>query len=208
MSKVENNMMVPYPWTSILAKRKNFNLFGYGSLINQYSSKKDISNSDILVPVMGYGIKRVLNYDPDENVRSRAMYQDLDRGDKYFGVFNLEYTGNLMDKANGVIRNVEEKDYENFVKREVGYALVQIRCKPFDDLDARAVEAFALVAPIEFNGRKLVNNNLLPNVPYYKVCRDGAAHVSQEFLEVWLDTSYLGDGRNVRAWEKEEALVF
>ena len=42
-------------------------------------------------------IKRVLNYDPDENVRSRAIYQDPERGDEYFGVFNLEYTGNLEE---------------------------------------------------------------------------------------------------------------
>lgn len=208
MSKKQNQTLIPYPWSSFLERKESFNLFGYGSLINQYSSQKAINNSSTLVPVIGYGIKRVLNYDPDENVRSRAIYQDPERGDEYFGVFNLEYTADSKDMANGVMRMVEPEDFENFVKREVGYSLVKIQCQDFGKPNAPILDAYTLAAPLEFNGRKLVNNELLPNVPYYKVCRDGAGHVSQKFLEIWLDTSFLGDGRNVRDWEKEEGLVF
>lgn len=200
--------LIPYPWHSLLAKKEPFNLFGYGSLINQFSSQKAINNSTELIPVMGYGIKRVMNYDPDENVRSREIYQDTERGDEYFGVFNLEYTANSKDIANGVMRTVEPSDFENFVKREVGYSLVKIECRLFENIDDEPFEAYTLVAPLEFNGRKLVNNKLLPNVPYYKICRDGAEHISKQFLEVWLDTSFLGDDRNVREWEKEEGLKF
>ncbi|MAB47605.1 MAG: hypothetical protein CMC05_03140 [Flavobacteriaceae bacterium] len=197
-----------YPWTPLVKAKKSFNLFGYGSLINQYSSKEAISNSVALEPVMGYGVKRILNYDPDENVRSRAIYQDPDRGNEYFGVFNLDYTGDYKNKVNGVMRKVEVEDFDNLVKREVGYSLVKIQCQDFNNSKAPLVEAYTLVAPLNFNGRQLVNNELLPNVPYYKVCRDGAKHVSEQFLEVWLDTSFLGNGKNVRDWEKEEGLIF
>ncbi|MCB4808573.1 hypothetical protein LG651_09940 [Tamlana sp. 62-3] len=202
------NDLIIYPWEKFLEESKGFNLFGYGSLINQYSSQETISNSTQLQPVMGFGIKRVLNYDPDENVRSRSIYHDPERGDEYFGVFNLEYTGNIQDKANGVLRKVETGDFENFVKREVGYSLVKIRCQDFYNSSSPFTDAYALVAPQKFNGRQLVNNELLPNVPYYKLCRDGSRYVSEKFLEVWLDTSFLGNGKNVRDWEKEEGLIF
>jgi hypothetical protein len=197
---------IPYPWESFLKNTEKFNVFGYGSLINQYSSQQTINNSNALIPVIGYGVKRVMNYDPDENVRSRAVYQDPDRGDSYFGVFNMEYTGNKNDKANGVMRVVEKSDFENFVAREVGYSLVKITCKSFDIRNEEPIEAYTLVAPLTYNGRQLVNNKLLPNVPYYILCRNGAEAVSPKFLEAWLDTSFLGDGRTVRAWEKEEGL--
>lgn len=63
-----------------------------------------------------------------------------------------------------------------------------------------------MTAPKVYKGRQLVNNDLLPNVPYYKICREGAAAISEAFLELWLDTSFLGDGRTVRQWEKDEGL--
>ena len=208
MTDPKHTAIYPYPWTAFLEQKTSFHLFGYGSLINQYSSQQAINNSASLVPVMGYGIRRVLNYDPDEHVRSRAIYQDPERGDEYFGVFNLEYTGRIDDAANGVMRVVEQADFENFVRREVGYSLVGIQCRDFEKSDSPLIEAYTLVAPPYFDGRKLVNNDLLPNVPYYRVCRDGAAHISEKFLEVWLDTSFLGNGLNVRDWEQAEGLKF
>ena len=201
-----NTKPIPYPWKEFLKNRECFNIFGYGSLINQYSSQQAINNLNELIPVMGYGIKRILNYDPDENVRSRAIYHDADRGEEYFGAFNIEYTGKDEDKANGVMRVVEKADFENLVTREVGYSLVKIKCQLFGKSDSKFIEAYTLVAPLVYNGRQLVNNALLPNVPYYKVCREGAAEVSEKFLEVWLNTSFLGDGRSVRTWEKDENL--
>ncbi|MBO6880903.1 AAA family ATPase [Winogradskyella sp.] len=208
LKKLHTSELISYPWDSFLKEKESFNLFGYGSLINQYSSKETINNSDKLIPVLSYGVKRYLNYDPDDNVRSRPLYQDPNRGEDYFGAFNLEYTGKISDKANGVIRRIEKADFEKFVNREVGYSLVKIKCQDFGVKDSPFIEAYTLVAPKEYNGRKLVNNDLLPNVPYYKICREGAAAISDEFLQVWLDTSFLGDGRNVRLWEKEEGLNF
>lgn len=202
--KVENNNQIKYPWSDFLKEKHSFNLFGYGSLINQYSSQLALKYSTELIPVTGFGIKRVLNYDPDEMVRSRPIYHDPERGDEYFGVFNIEYTGRVGDKANGVLRRVEKSDFENFVSREVGYSLVKIDCTQFGVLQENRMEAYTLVAPQIFKGRQLINNQLLPNVPYYKLCREGAQSVSNEFLEMWLETSFLGDGRNVREWEMTE----
>jgi|GEM_PF-1927958 len=208
LKKLHQAPLIPYPWQSFLEERESFYLFGYGSLINQYSSRQTIQNSDQLVPVMGYGVRRVLNYDPDENVRSRPLYQDPERDDTYFGAFNLEHTGEIADAVNGVLRRVHKQDFESFVSREVGYDLVKIVCQDFDTPNAPFREAYTLVAPNEFNGRKLVNNELLPNVPYYTICREGAAAVSDSFLKVWLDTSFVGDGRNVKDWETDEGLEF
>ncbi len=201
-----NYSLIKYPWKDFLDGKEGFNLFGYGSLINEFSSKRTIKNSNELIPVNAFGIKRVLNYDPDENVRSRSIYSDPERGDEYFGVFNIQYTGVVEDYVNGVLRRVSQFDFENLVTREVGYSLVKVRYVPFNDPQARFADAYVLVAPEEFNGRKLINNNLLPNVPYYKICREGAKNISLKFLEEWLNTSYLGDGRTVREWENEEGL--
>lgn len=106
--------MYPYPWKRFLKDKEDFNLFGYGSLINQYSSQKDIKGSLELVPVTAIGVKRILNYDPDEEVRSRRIYQDPDRDDTYFGAFNIEYTGHGQDRANGVIRRVPKIGFRRF----------------------------------------------------------------------------------------------
>ncbi len=203
---IENleNDMIPYPWKEFLSKINSFYLFGYGSLINEYSYSVDMKTSNGLIPVMGFGIKRILNYDPDEKVRSRPLYQDPLRGEEYFAAFNVEYTQDVKDKANGVLRKIEKSDFESFVSRERGYSLVKIICESFGKENPKTYEAYTLCAPEYFQGRKLVNNQLLPNVPYYKICKQGAAEVSDDFLEVWLDTSFLGDGRNVREWEKDE----
>ena len=40
---------------------------------------------------------------------------------------------------------------------------------------------------------------------YYSICREGAAQFGEEFLEIWLKTTYLADGvTSVYKWEKKE----
>jgi len=204
MNSNKKNKLIPYPWEELLNNIDNFYLFGYGSLINEYSYSVDMKKSNGLVPVIGYGVKRILNYDPDEMVRRRSVYQDPERGEKYFAAFNLEYTANDKDKVNGVLRKIQKSDFTSFVARERGYSMVKIKCISFEQENNDFFEAYALCAPEYFKNRKLINNKLLPNVPYYKVCREGASKISQEFLQMWLETSFLGDGRNVIEWEKEE----
>ena len=68
-----NYSFTEYPWQDFLIGKESFDLFGYGSLVNEYSSQKVIKDSNELVPVTAFGIKRILNYDPDENVRSRCI---------------------------------------------------------------------------------------------------------------------------------------
>ncbi len=204
MNSEKKNNLILYPWKELLNNIDNFYLFGYGSLINEYSYSVDMKKSNGLIPVIGYGVKRILNYDPDEIVRSRPLYQDPERGEKYFAAFNVEYTANEKDKVNGVLRKIEKSDFASFIARERGYSMVKIKCTSFEKESNETFEAFTLCAPEFFENRKLINNQLLPNVPYYKICREGASQISEEFLQMWLETSFLGDGRNVMEWEKEE----
>lgn len=199
--------LIVYPWDDFLSTVNEFYLFGYGSLINEFSYSNDMKNSTGLIPVIGYGIKRILNYDPDETVRSRPLYHDPERSDNYFAAFNVQYTKNSNDLVNGVLRKIRKSDFESLVTRERGYSLVKINCVSFDPLNRTEFEAYTLCAPEFFNGRKLINNDLLPNVPYYRLCKKGAADISKEFLKLWLETSFLGDGRNVLDWEKDEGNI-
>lgn len=196
--------MISYPWSDFLSEIDEFYLFGYGSLINEYSYSKDIKSSSELIPVIGYEIKRILNYSPDEIVRSRPLYHDPNRGDRYSAAFNIIHTKKISDKVNGVLRKIKRKDFESLITRERGYSLIKVKCESFGSITREKYEAYALSAPVYYNDRKLIDNKLLPNVPYYKICKKGASDISEDFLKLWLETSYLGDGRNVVDWEKDE----
>lgn len=199
-----DNVNIPYPWKDLFSGLENFYLFGYGSLINEYSSQKDLKKSKMLFPANAYGVKRILNYSPDENVRKRSGYNDPDRGEQYSAAFNIELTKKPEDRANGVLRLIRKSDFEAFVAREVGYSLIKIPCLPFDGDNQTIIEAYTLCAPHFYNDRQLVDNTLMPNVPYYNVCKKGALDISQDFLDEWLATSFIGDGRNVSDWEADE----
>lgn len=193
-----------YPWTEFLKSKPSFKLFGYGSLINKFSSAQDLTNSEHMEVVQAYGVKRVFNYDTDEVVRARPVYQDPKRGEPYFAALNAEKYDDFQ--ANGVLIEVISDDYENFIKRERGYQLIEIDYSEFGKNEIKG-KCYTLCAPDFFNGRKLVNNDLLPNVPYYLLCREGAAAISKEFLDSWLDTTYISDGRTARQWEQEMRLI-
>jgi len=49
------------------------------------------------------------------------------------------------------------------------------------------------------------DTNLHPHQAYYEICRQGAAQLGQEFLSLWLNTTFLGDGKtSVKEWETKE----
>ena len=50
----------------------------------------------------------------------------------------------------------------------------------------------------------LSDDSILPHKGYYNVCRDGAAKISDEFLDYFLETSFLADGKTkVKEWENQ-----
>lgn len=199
--------IIPYPWEDAEIHSKDaFWLFGYGSLINQASAQETLDNN-LLIPCIAHGIKRVFNYSPDATVLARPMYQDPTRGPRYSAALNVQYTGNANDHPNGVLRKITKAELPQLIERERGYHLIKIKCTDFFNLNT-TYEAYALSAPEYFENRQLIDNSLLPKVPYYRICKQGAAEISDDFLAHWMATTFIGDGRPVAEWEVEEGFTF
>ncbi|AEL26920.1 gamma-glutamylcyclotransferase family protein [Cyclobacterium marinum] len=191
-----------YPWEEFLKNKSSFKLFGYGSLINKFSSIFKFNNPKELEIVQAYDVKRVFNYYLDENIRQRPVYKDLNRGEPYLAALNIVEGDGYQ--ANGVLFEVNSDEFPEFIKREIGYNLIEITYSPFGFRNSkRRFKCYTLSAPNDFKGKKLVDNDLLPNIPYYLLCRSGAEAVSKEFLDVWLNTTYLGTGQTAKIWENE-----
>jgi hypothetical protein len=57
-------------------------------------------------------------------------------------------------------------------------------------------------------GRQVIDNNALPHPLYAGLCRAGAHAVSEAFLQLYLETTFLADRKTrLLEWEKEHPEV-
>lgn len=206
-----NDSGYEYPWSFLeddlrSEGKENLTIFGYGSLLNRESAERTLkpAGADPYRASIAFGIVRLFDYDMPREVKQRSAY-DLDDGKPLErGLLNARFTGALTDGANGVLMDVPLDDIEALRKREVGYDLRPVLCLPWGDLSAKPSMAYVLsCAGRSWEGQMLSNRDLLPHAGYYRLCRDGAASISEAFLDYWLDTTFLADGEtSARAWEK------
>ena len=105
---------------------------------------------------------------------------------------------------NGRIMEVPFSDLDKLRKREYGYNLRPVAYVSWGNQSEVGL-AYILCAEDEFvNEIKVVDSTLLPYPPYLEVCRAGALSVSKDFLEVFEETTFLGDGETqLKNWEYE-----
>ncbi|MFZ4775334.1 MAG: hypothetical protein ACOYM3_08235 [Terrimicrobiaceae bacterium] len=189
-----------YPWKGLekhIAKDKSGRLLlvGYGSLINLESSSETIRgvNAKDFFPVVAVGAKRVFNYRiPADVLRELGGKAKPDE----IAALNVVATGRVTDVINGRILPISASDLPALRKREYGYHLRPVTCIRWDDPGAEPFTAYVLCAedPV-VQGRRVIDNAIKPNPAYVEICHSGAASVSKAFGDLFLETSFLADGK-------------
>jgi len=117
---------------------------------------------------------------------------------------NLFKTRSASYALNGRLFAVKASDLAALREREFGYDLRPVPCVRWGKWDAAPFVAYVLVAPAAARaGKKVIDNNALPNPAYARFCRAGARAVSENFLRLYLHTTYLADRKTTLAeWER------
>ena len=202
-----------YPWNGLeeavtkLPEEKLL-LVGYGSLLNRDSAARTIKDTpgEGHPPVVALGARRVFNYViPEPLLRSYGTnFPPRERA-----ALNLDYTRSPTDALNGRLLKVAPADIAALRKREFGYDLRPVVCARWGDWEAPPFTAYVLVA-VEGtrDGRQVIDNDALPHPLYAGLCRAGAHAVSDAFLRLYQETTFLADRKTSLAqWEKEHPEV-
>ena len=201
-----------FPWTGLeeyMAAQPGQKLLviGYGRLLSKESAAETIGNAETqqFPPVVASGARRVFNY-----VIPPKVLKELDTKatSRERAALNVKATGEARDLVTGRLIEVSAKDLPGLKIREYGYHLRPVACVRWDDPKAKPFVAYVLAAedPI-VAGKRVVDDTLLPNPSYVKICLDGANEVSHRFAAAFLDSSYLGNGRTtLRQWLEDNEL--
>ena len=169
-------------------------LIGYGSLLNTESAARTLSDFETSrLPCVGFGCKRVFNYDMPPPVLERYSISSCN---PERAALNAVVTRELADIFNGALINVRSSDLDALRVREFGYDLTSIPYFPWEGRnDASVRYAYVLTAPdLAVDPQyQVVNASIFPQKEYAEICRSGAAEYSPEFLNAYLDSTYLAD---------------
>lgn len=202
-----------YPWKGLeeeVAKtvERKLLLVGYGSLLNRDSAARTIKDTprEGHPPVLALGARRVFNYViPDARLKSYGgNFSPRERA-----ALNVDYTRSPEDALNGRLLTVAPTDFAALRDREVGYDLRPVVCVRWGAWNTQPFTAYVLVAAEGARaGRTVIDNDALPHPLYAGICRAGAHAVSQAFLQLYLQTTFLADRKtNLAAWEREHPEV-
>jgi len=117
---------------------------------------------------------------------------------KEYGVLNVHRTGNPEDWINGIVTEVSWIDMPALRDREPGYDLIPVVCMAHPTSASPPISAYILACP---PGSPNTDSSLLPHPGYLAMCLAGVRDVSEEFAELFLDTTYLADQvTRLRSW--------
>jgi hypothetical protein len=122
---------------------------------------------------------------------------------------NADYTRSPTDALNGCLLTVAPADIVRPGKREFGYDLRPVVCVRWLEWEATLFTGYVLVAAEETrSGRQVIDNDALPHQLFAGLCRAGAHAVSEAFLQLYLETTFLADRKTRLAeWEKDHPEV-
>lgn len=188
-----------YPWPDLESFLETWGLsslalIGYGSLLNRRSARLTISDPDALRrAVVAFGVRRVFDYVlDDESLRRYGLAADP----RAIAALNVLATRRAEDTVNGVLCLVSLADIHPLRLRELGYDLTPVQCVEFDDRTGARFSAYILTCPDDPpDGVRRRNAKITPHPAYLKVCLKGAREISREFLDEFLSSTFLADGR-------------
>jgi len=210
MASAAKEIKYLYPWDGVEEEMEancltDMTMVGYGSLVNSVSAAHTLSEESLATckPVIAFGARRLFNYElPLDLDRYAPPIHPLARA-----ALNVRHTGKIDDIVNGVVVTLPVKEIPAIRVREVGYDLVPVVCLQWNDLEKPPFLAYILCCSDEpRQGECHTNDKIEPHRGYYSVCRKGASEFGEDFLRLWLATTYLADG--VTPMEQWEAIEF
>ena len=199
-----------YPWDGVEEElrregRSSLAFFGYGSLVNLSSARRTLSEELLRSrrPALAFGARRVFDY---EMPAHGGAYGPPVSPSARAGL-NVRPRNTVEDALNGVLLEMPLAEIAQLCAREVGYDLEPVPCMLWDRVaEGQPFLAYVLQCPDEPRaGLKRTNAALEPHRGYYRVCRDGALEFGDDFLQLWLSTTYLADQVTpVADWETDE----
>ncbi len=175
-------------------------IFSYGSLLNKESAARTLSAGAMKThhPAIAYGLVRV--FDRQVSPCSAQRWGEQ-QSENELAMLNVTMTGRVEDRVNGVLIEVDRTDLEKLIDREVGYDLVALPVTDWEGGDVQIAYTFH-ATPDEKNGKTYVGCNIKPVREYALASKEGAAQYGKEFLQMWIDTTYLADNSTFAQWEK------
>ncbi|MCI5051809.1 MAG: hypothetical protein MRY21_01570 [Simkaniaceae bacterium] len=173
-------------------------IFSYGSLLSRESALKTLK-PDVMEtyrPALGFGVMRLFNHAvlPIHSERWGPMKRGNERA-----MLNLNLTGNFADITNGILIDVTKEELIELMKREFTYELVSIPVLGWKAAISKSEMNLEIAYTFYV---KDSDQDILPVRGYAAAAKEGAAEFGADFLNLWLDTTFLFDRKtNFRRWE-------
>lgn len=169
-------------------------LIGYGSLINKASAARTINTDGTAgrIPVLAYGAIRVFNYRmPPAYLNERYGTPE---NSNYIAALNCERTGKAADQFNGILTHIAPNHFEAFRDREKDYALEPVVYQLWSQPESKPEVAYMLeLLPGDGSESDRYDSTILPHIAYTQLCQEGALAISDRFLRVFNETTWLAD---------------
>ncbi len=189
---------IHYPWhgAECLAADGKLWLVAYGSLINRALVPTTSQGDD---PVLAMGAKRLFNYVIPHSALSRYGSPCVTGAG-----LNVRMEDSEHSLVNGRLVRLGLQEFLALREQEIGYDLCATACVPWHGELRSPFRAYILSCERDyFNGTRLLDEAAPPLAPYYALCRKGAELIGPEFLDVFLKTTFLADGRtSMHEWEE------
>ncbi len=193
-----------YPWSDlethlVQAGADRMYLVGYGSLLNPVSAARTIADTppEGHPPVVALGARRVFNYRMPDAVFHRYEEQPpkTERA-----ALNAEPA--VDGVLNGRAIEIALADLPGLRIREKAYDLRPVTCLDWLRPEIPPYTGYVLCSKTWWEGTQYIDDTLTPFPKYYDLCRAGAAMVSPEFLQLYLETTYFPDRQTTASvWE-------
>ena len=191
MNPNEENLLWPN-WVDFSKRNQHCKFIAQGTLINKQSIEKTIDGARLHGPVIASGVRRIFNFALiDENYEEHGGRYERSQEDSHCATLNVEHTGNVQDKVNGILFSTSPADIDALARREYGYDLLPVEHQLAD----KTALAHMFIARKESQtiGHRVLDN-ILPNESSLSICLAGAATYGKVFLDTWIESCYLADG--------------
>lgn len=208
MAEARQEHIYLYPWESLERDLKRKGLYrlpilGYGSLINPGSAAVTLRENSLSHsrPAIAFGARRLFNYEMPKVTPRYGPATGRSRA-----ALNVQTTDKIEDLVNGILFEITIEEIPAFRAREIGYDLIPVASIIWNGTNDPPFLAYILSCPDKpVMGKRYTNERIVPHKKYYLLCRRGARKVSEDFLRLWLATTYLADGITlVSQWEVDE----
>ena len=184
-------------------------IFAYGSLLNIESAERTLSREALksYKPAVAFGVRRIFNYNVNPESIKKRYGQPTRPNDT--AALNIFSTGDYSDVVNGVVFCVNQEDLEEMIQREVGYDLIPVPVVFWDEFVNHSVRGTRVMIAYAFRASldKYMDVAINPIPGYAHVSMEGASQHGSDFLELWIETTYLSDGKTpFRKWEENKLL--